>query len=73
MSKTIRAKFNVLEISKYANAGGTKVVLAPVIADSEENKAFWQYTPNGKIELHITNPDVEFELGQYFVDFTKAD
>lgn len=73
MSKTIRAKFNVAEITKYGNAGGTKVTLAPVYTGSEENKAFWDATPNGKIELHISNPEVDFEMGQYYIDFTKAD
>jgi len=73
MSKTIRAKFNVAEISKYGNGGGAKVTLMPVISGSEENKQFWEYTPSGKIEMFITNPNAEFEFGEYYVDFTKAD
>lgn len=73
MAKKIRAKFNVAEITKYGNGGGAKVTLLPVTGGSEENKEFWKYTPNGKIELSIDNPDAEFELGEYFVDFTKAD
>lgn len=73
MAKTIRAKFNVAEIAKYGNAGGTKVTLFPVMGQSEENKAFWQATPSGKIEMHISNPDAEFEFGEYYIDFTKAD
>jgi len=68
-----RAKFNVAEITNYGNGGGTKVVLMPVTTGSEENKSFWNYTPSGRIEMHITNPDVKFELGEYFVDFTKAE
>lgn len=71
--KTIRAKFNVAEITKYGNAGGTKIVLLPVMSNSEENKAFWEYTPNGKIEMHVSNPDAQFEFGEYYIDFTKAD
>ena len=67
------AKFNVAEITNYGNGGGTKVVLMPVTTGSEENKSFWNYTPSGRIEMHITNPDVKFELGEYFVDFTKAE
>ncbi len=73
MAKTIRAKFNVAEIAKYGNGGGTKVTLMPVMGNSEENKAFWQYTPSGKIEMHISNPEAEFEFGEYYIDFTKAE
>ena len=73
MSKTIRSKFNVAEITKFGNGGGTKVTLFPVINQSEENKSFWDATPSGKIELNISNPDAEFELGEYYVDFTKVE
>jgi hypothetical protein len=73
MPKKMRAKFNVSEIAKYGNGGGTKVTLMPVMGSSEENKVFWQHTPNGKIELHISNPEVEFEFGEYYIDFTKAE
>lgn len=69
---TTRVKFNVAEIAKQGNGGGTKVTLMPVTTGSEENKNFWKFTPAGKIELHITNPDVEFEFGEYYIDFTKA-
>lgn len=71
--KNTRAKFNVAEIAKQGNGGGTNVTLFPVISGSEENKSFWENTPSGKIELHITNPDVEFEFGEYYVDFTKVE
>lgn len=71
--KTVRAKFNVSEITQYGNGGGRKVVLMPVIGNSEENKEFWQHTPSGQIELHITNPDAEFKLGEYYIDFTPVE
>ena len=75
MSKIIRAKFNVAEITKYGNSGGGKVTLMPVYGNSEENKKFWNATPGGKIELHIDNPESmsAFEFGEYYVDFTKAE
>ena len=70
----VRAKFNVAEITKYGNGGGGKVVLNAVLGHSEENKKFWQYTPSGKIEIWIDNPEAfkAFEFGEYYVDFTKA-
>lgn len=73
IKKTVRVKFNVAEITKFGNGGGTKILLFPVMSGSEENKSFWQHTPSGQIELHISNPDVEFELGEYYIDFTKAE
>lgn len=54
------------------------VILKPVTADDEnpENRAFWEASPNGKIEMSINNPAGAevFELGKsYYVDFTPAD
>ena len=72
MSKTIRTKFNVAEIAKYGNGGGTKVTLLPMM-DKSENKSLWESLPAGKIEIHISNPDAEFEFGEYYVDFTTTE
>jgi hypothetical protein len=72
----IKAKFNVMEITKYGNGGGGKVTLSPVVGgDNPENKEFWEATPSGKIELCIDNPAVmqAFEFGEYYVEFTKAE
>lgn len=71
----VRAKFNVSEITKYGNGGGGKVVLGAVTGHSEENKKFWQYTPSGRIEIWIDNPEAfkAFEFGEYYVDFTKTE
>lgn len=72
---TVRAKFNVAEITKYGNNGGGKVVLLPVLGNSEENKEFWKMTPSGKLELWIDNPDAmsAFDFGEYYLDITKAE
>ncbi|KLK91468.1 hypothetical protein AA309_20130 [Microvirga vignae] len=49
------------------------VRLNPVTGDTEENKAFFQATPGGSIELQVVKPGL-FELGkEYYVDFTPAD
>ena len=42
----------------------------------DENKPWSQYTPQGSVELHITNPAAvaQFKVGGvYFVDFTPAE
>lgn len=67
-----RAKVMCIEVTHTTT--GRRVKFQPVLNDSEENKAFFKWTPFGTIELGILNPDVEFEVGQnYYVDFTKAD
>lgn len=74
MSKVL-AKFNVSEIAKYGNSGGGKVTLNAVMGNSEENKKFWEFTPNGRIEIWIDNPKAmeQFDFGEYYVTFEKAE
>lgn len=75
MSKTILAKFKVGSVTDYGNANH-EVHLSPVVSGSEENKSFSMYTPSGKIEMLINNPETIgfFEAGsEYFVEFKKVD
>lgn len=72
-----RAKFQVTSITKYAQFSGAKIEMAPVYSDDPEhpNRAFWQATPNGKIEMQINNPSAieNFEVGkEYYVDFSPV-
>jgi hypothetical protein len=70
----VRAKFKCSEVTETES--GKKVVLYPVISGSEENKAFFKWTPSGKLEMGIMNDGAanEFKPGQeYYVDFTKAE
>jgi hypothetical protein len=77
---TVRAKFRVSSItrSKYGAEEQQTIHLQPVTGHgdaSEENKAFWKYTPSGRIELSTINPDAgnAFALDQeFYVDFTPA-
>jgi hypothetical protein len=73
----VRAKFFVAELGTYTpnGAGGGKVVMQPVAQGSEENKAFWEATPNGKLEMFVDNPEAfaRFQVGkEYYIDFTPA-
>ncbi len=77
----IRAKFRVAEKNNRVPAYGTdhrptcSVVLNAVTSDSEANKTWAKYTPAGRIEMQIDNPDAydEFVLGRdYYIDFTLA-
>lgn len=72
-----RAKFQVMSITRYAQFSGAKIEMAPVCSEDPDhpNKAFWQATPNGKIEMQINNPSAiqQFEIGkEYYVEFSPA-
>jgi hypothetical protein len=45
------------------------------MGNSEENKKFWKFTPNGRIEIWIDNQEAldQFEFGEYYVEFKKAE
>lgn len=75
MSKSILAKFKVGSVTDFGN-NNHNVNLSPVTGGSDENKSFSLWTPSGKIEMHITNPDCIgfFEAGkEYYVEFKQAD
>lgn len=77
----VRAKFYVKSkqlIADRPNGGkeSERVVLVPTYGESEENKSFSKYTPNGHIELDITNPDAfnQFKIGkEYYIDFKACE
>lgn len=70
----VRAKFLCQHVTQF-NGGSKEVRLTPITGTSEEDKAFWQYTPSGELRMQIDNPPAAamFEPGQaYYVDFTPA-
>lgn len=72
---SVKAKFNVAELTKYGNGGGGKVVLMPVVGNTDENQEFWKYTPAGKLEMVIDNPEAfnEFEeMGEFYLTIERA-
>lgn len=76
---SVRAKFFVQSIttSKAWNGPGLMgtVRLQPVTSGSEENKAFYEATPAGQIELGTVNHEAlkQFNVGdEFYVDFTPA-
>ena len=69
-----RAKFRVIEKTEMSG-GGFKIKLNPIYTGSEEDKAFFKYTPFGEITLGLINSDVatQFKVDSYFyVDFTEV-
>jgi len=72
---TVRGKFKCSEVAQV-EGGTNRVSLYPVVSGSEENKQFFKWSPGGKIELAVVNPDTAalFEPGkEYYVDFTPAE
>ena len=75
----VRAKFrcNSIELFSSERYGNQRVKLAPVTPGpnaTEEDKAFWRYTPSGSLEMNIDNPGAAalFEVGEaYYVTFEK--
>ncbi|MEI6487336.1 MAG: hypothetical protein WCP52_00165 [Bacteroidota bacterium] len=74
--KNVRAKFVVSHIINHAD-GSINVNAHPVHSGSEENKSFNDYTPSGKLELHISKGKEAqklFEPGkEYYLDFTLVE
>lgn len=72
---TIRAKFTVQSIVR-TTYGHTIITLFPVSSGSEENKAFFNATPNGRIELNTINDAAMEAFGnagdEFYVDFTPS-
>lgn len=72
---SVRAKFKVNSIKQQSGAAYS-VELFPVTSGSEENHAFYKWTPSGRIELLTINADAaaQFEVdAEYYIDFTRAE
>lgn len=78
---SVRAKFAVQSVTRTQHWDKSKgefqtIKLTPVTSGSDENKAFYDATPGGQVELATLNAEAGnyFELGkEYYLDFTKAD
>ncbi len=80
----VRAKFRVGSIKRYlaynektqkSDLEVQTIEMYVVTDGSPENKAFFAFTPSGRIELGTVNKEAaaQFELnGEYYVDFIKA-
>lgn len=74
MSLITTAKFQATSVVKYDDR--VQIYLSAVTNDSEANKSWSQFTPNGRIEMAITNPNLfdSFETGkQYFIHIASAE
>jgi len=70
----VKAKFICESKEQFINGGRVKLV--PVTSGSEENKNFWKYTPDGRLEMWVDNDAAfkQFEVGkEYYLDITAAE
>lgn len=73
---TIRAKFRCHSLQKAEDGASCFVRLSAVTTGSVENEEWSKYTPDGHLNLHITNPAVfdQFEQGrEYYLDIQPVD
>lgn len=78
---SVKAKFNCNSLEQFANTYAKKVRLSAVTAyngpscdATDEDKAFWEATPQGTIEIYINNPSAIqfFTPGKtYYVTFEE--
>lgn len=71
--KVTRAKFKLEKVTLHE--GGTKEYKFYAVTDEStpENKRFHKYSPEGDLTIMVDNPEVEFNLGQYYyLDFILA-
>lgn len=71
----IRAKFRCSSVTDYEQAGEYAVLVAVADDGDPENRAFWQATPYGKLEISISNPAVRgfFKPGAaYYFDVAEV-
>lgn len=77
--QAIAAKASELGVPSHVRFDQPTVILQPVYGGpdaSAEDKAFWEASPNGRLEMTITNPDAAetFALGEnYYLTFEPAD
>lgn len=71
---TVRLKVKCVKRAEIEGGCG-EVVLAPVTSGSEENKAFYKWTPGGRFEFSSINQAAvdQFAIGgEYYVDITAV-
>lgn len=72
-----RAKFKVETKNAYPDGKGANIEMRAVYSEdpNHENKAFWDATPSGYLQMSIKSSAAEmFEVGkEYYLDISPAD
>ncbi len=61
LKMTTICKFRCNEVRLTAE--GSAVTMTPVTSGSAENEKFFRFTPQGKLEMSVINPEVKFTPG----------
>lgn len=81
MSAVMRAKFYCSQVEgsddKWEGEPYENLCFQPVVGDgSKENESFSKYTPNGLLQMTVTNPNLigQIKIGDvFYLDFTKVE
>lgn len=72
----IRAKFQAMSVNEIPGRDDIRqVTMRAVSKDGEGNESWSKWTPNGLLQMSITNPEAfnQIEPGKaYFIDITLA-
>jgi hypothetical protein len=72
---TVRAKMKCASKTEMEN-GSFSIHMYPVIRDSEENKQFFKWTPDGSLQLNVLNETAAAEIipgKEYYIDINLAE
>lgn len=76
MRHMVRAKFVVTQVTHYETPGCAQIELSPRYSKAiPEDQRFAEATPNGKLQLTVTNPRVVEILKPgkvFYIDITEA-
>lgn len=74
---SVRGKFTVTQVTRnHYNPEAAEITLQPKYSDTPEDNSYSKATPNGNIQLSVSNPlAVEsLALGKvFYIDFTPAE
>lgn len=70
----VRAKFRCNSTESFGESAARIFKFTAVYdQDTPENQRYAKYTPAGTLQIHVDNPNVDFEIGKYYyLDFTPA-
>ena len=69
----MRCKFKL--DSKTESQSGHSLSFTAVTGGSDDNKAFFKWTPSGKLDVSIVNPEIAEQVtvgAEYYLDITPA-
>lgn len=71
--QVVRCKMRCCEIQQFSESSFIYKFSAVCADEVPENQRYHKYTPSGKIEITVTNPNVKYLIGKdYYFDSVAA-